>query len=91
MVRGLLTFLLFGLAGSTALAQSHPSPGAHLQLFRTEGAARLRCPDDNVVWASTNTRRLYLAGDKHYAHTHGGFVCESEARAKGYSGPASHG
>jgi hypothetical protein len=91
MVRGLVTFLLFCLAGSAALAQSHASASAHLQLFRTESAARLRCPDDNVVWASTASRRLYLAGDKHYAHTHGGFVCEKEARAKGYKGPASHG
>ena len=91
MIRGLVSFLIFASTASAAQAQSPAAPGAHLQLFRTESAARLRCPTDKVVWASTSSHALYLPGDKHYAHTRGGFACESEARAKGYRGPASHG
>jgi hypothetical protein len=42
------------------------------------------------VWANTRAHTLHLAGDHHYAHTHGGFACQAEARAHGYRGPSAH-
>jgi hypothetical protein len=84
----LLGLLFVGLICSATAASAAPKP--HLQLFTTEKAARLRCPNDQIVWASTVTHTLYVPGDKHYGHTHGGFTCESIARAHGYRGPTSH-
>jgi hypothetical protein len=43
-----------------------------------------------IVWADTRSHRLHLAGDHHFAHTHGGFACESEAIALGYRAPSAH-
>jgi hypothetical protein len=83
------TFLLF-LMSSAAFAQSAPPPYKHLLIYRTVQDARMRCPFDEIVWASTTSHALYLPGDKHYAHTHGGYACESEGRALGYRGPTAH-
>lgn len=82
--------VLLILMSSGAFAQSAPPPKAHLLIYRTEQDARTRCPFDQIVWASTTSHALYLPGDKHYAHTHGGYVCESEGLARGYRAPTSH-
>ncbi len=50
----------------------------------------MSCPNDQVVWVSTTTHTLYLPRDRHYAHTHGGYACEAQARALGYHGPTTH-
>jgi hypothetical protein len=91
MNRGLVSVLFLSLTSPAALAEGPAAPRGHPVIFGTEHAARLRCPEDNIVWASTSARTLYLPGDKHYGHTRGGFVCESEARGKGYRGPTSRG
>jgi len=91
MNRGVVSVLLFSLASPAALAESPSPTKGRLPIFGTEHAAKLRCPDDTIVWAGTSARMLYLPGDKHYGHTRGGYVCESEARGKGYRGPTSHG
>jgi hypothetical protein len=83
----LLTCTLFlCLAGSGAWAQT----SSHRFLFRTEHSAQQHCPNDTVVWANSTAHTLHVRGDHHFAHTHGGFACESEARAHGYRGPTVH-
>jgi hypothetical protein len=72
-------------------AQAAHQRAGHLHFYRTQHAARTDCPDDQIVWASTSSRTLYRPGNPHYQHTHGGYVCESAARAKGYRGPTAHG
>jgi hypothetical protein len=89
MPRLAISALSIGLISSAALAQGTPPPHMHL-LYRTEHGAQLRCPNDNILWASTTTHTLYRPGDHHYGHTHGGYVCESDARAHGYKGPMGH-
>ena len=78
--------LLVGLMSTAALAQ----PARHLFIFKTELEARQHCQNDTVVWADTRTHVLYLPRDRHYGHTHGGYVCESQARALGYHAPTTH-
>jgi hypothetical protein len=91
MTRLVTVTLLFSLISSGALAERSASPEKHLIVYRTERSAREHCPPgDKVVWADTRARTLYQRGDKHWAHTHGGFACESEGRAAGYRGPAAH-
>jgi hypothetical protein len=87
-----LIFLVcaLSLASFSALAETDAPPKTHLLIYRTEQGARKHCPDDQIVWASTTSRTLYLPGDKHYGHTHGGYACESEGRARAYKGPTSH-
>ena len=87
MARLVLLALLVGLTSSVALAQT---PKKHLLVYKSEKSAKQHCGDDHVVWANTKTHTLYLPGDKHYAHTHGGYVCESQARELGYRGPTAH-
>lgn len=87
MVR-LVTFALLAMSvSSTALAQP---PQKHLLIYRTEHDAKMHCPDDTVVWASTKSHFLYLPGDRHFGHTRGGYVCESKAIAAGYHAPKAH-
>jgi hypothetical protein len=84
----LVTYALFAcLTSSVALGQT---PGKHLLIYRTEHDARRHCHNDNVVWANTRTHALYLPGDEHYAHAHGGYACESKARFIGYRAPTAH-
>jgi len=87
MTRLVACALSLSLIASVAAAQTPPK---HLHLFRTEHDARRHCGKDTVVWASTTTHRLYLPGDKHYGHTHGGYACEAAARALGYHAPTAH-
>jgi hypothetical protein len=87
MTRLIMLTLLVTLTSSVALAQA---PKKHLLIYRTEPDAKLHCADDPVVWASTKSHLLYLPGDKHYGHTHGGYVCESKAEAVGYHPPKAH-
>jgi hypothetical protein len=87
MTRFLLCALMISLISSVALAQT---PKKHLLIYKTEHDAQVHCDKDPVVWASTKSHLLYLPGDKHYAHTRGGYACESEARALGYHGPTAH-
>jgi len=81
----------FDALTKTSAAPQTAAPKKQLRIYRTEHEARANCPDDQIVWASTTSRALYLPGNPHYRHTHGGFVCESVARAKGYRGPTAHG
>jgi hypothetical protein len=90
MIQLVTSTLVLGLVSSVALAESAAAPTKHPFLFRTELAARHQCPDDKIVWANTTSHTLHLRGDHHFAHTRGGFVCESEARAHGYRGPTTH-
>ena len=84
--------IFFSFATATvANAQTDVPHKKHLSIYRTREEARAHCPDDQIVWASTATRTLYLPGNLHYRHTHGGYVCESAARASGYRGPTAHG
>jgi hypothetical protein len=82
-----VTLVLVSLISSVALAQ--PSKN-HLLIYRTEHDARQHCHNDAVVWADTRNHVVYLPRDEHYAHTHGGYACESKARAIGYRGPRAH-
>jgi hypothetical protein len=86
MTRLIASALLVGLMSSVALGQT---PKKHLLIYRTEHDARQHCHNDTVVWANTSSHALYLPGD-HHAHTHGGFACESKARALGYRAPTAH-
>jgi hypothetical protein len=90
-MRLVVSIVMLGLLSSSTWAETAADPKKHLHIYRTEHGARTDCPDDRVVWASTSSHTLYLPGDRHYGHTHGGFVCESAARASGYRGPAAHG
>jgi hypothetical protein len=84
----LVTYALFVcLTSSVALGQT---PRQHLLIYRTEHDARRHCHNDTIVWANTKTHALYLPGDDHYAHTHGGYTCESKARSIGYRAPTAH-
>jgi hypothetical protein len=87
MTRLITIAVLVGLLSPVALAQA---PKKHLLIYRTEHDAKLHCDNDDVVWASTKSHLLYLPGDKHYAHTHGGYVCESKAIDAGYHAPKAH-
>jgi hypothetical protein len=89
MTRFAIPALLIGLISSGALAQGTIPHHEHL-IYRTPHGAQLRCPNDNILWASTRTHLLYRPGDPHYGHTHGGYMCESDARAHGYRGPTGH-
>ena len=87
----LITFIsLLCLVWSGASAESVAPPKGHLVLSRTAHSAQQRCPNDTIVWANTTSHTLHLRGDNHFAHTHGGFACQSEARARGYRGPTIH-
>jgi hypothetical protein len=90
MMRLIVPALLFSTISSGALAATIEPPKKHLLIHRTELGARLHCPNDTIVWASTASHTLYLPGDNHYGHTHGGYACKLEARARGYRGPTSH-
>jgi hypothetical protein len=83
-------FLFLSLIASAASAQAAAPSKQHLFMFKTEQSARARCPNDRIVWVNTTSHTLHLPGDHHVAHTHGGFACESEARARGYRGPTAH-
>jgi hypothetical protein len=70
----LVTYALFVcLTSSVALGQT---PRKQLLIYRTEHDARRHCHNDTIVWADTKTHALYLPGDDHYAHTHGGYTCD---------------
>jgi hypothetical protein len=86
MNRLVISVLVASLMTSPALAQ----PKRHLFVFKTEHEARQHCKNDAVVWADTRRHILYLPRDRHFGHTHGGFVCESQARALGYHAPTTH-
>jgi len=90
MMRPAVTMLMLGLLWSGTCAQGAAAVTKPFHIYRTEQGARLDCPDDQIVWASTASHTLYLPGDRHYGHTHGGFVCESAARARGFRGPTAH-
>jgi hypothetical protein len=91
MIRLVAVSLLVSLISSGAFAERSASPKKHLVVYRTERSAREHCPPgDKIVWADTRSHILYLPGDKHWGHTHGGFACESEGRASGYRAPAAH-
>jgi hypothetical protein len=90
MMRLVSRTLLLSLLSSGAMAQSSATPAKHLRIYRTEHSAQQRCPSDKIVWANTTSHTLHLPGDPHHAHTHGGYACESEARARGYRGPVAH-
>ncbi len=91
MMRLAVSMLMLGVLSSPTWAQSAAPPSKPLHFFRTEHGARTDCPDDQVVWASTSSHTLYLPGNPHHGHTHGGFVCESAARARGFRGPTARG
>jgi hypothetical protein len=90
MTRLAIATLFIGVISSCTFALGESSAKQHLRVFRTERGAREQCPNDQIVWANTRLHVVYLPGDKHHGHTHGGFACESEARALGYRGPTSH-
>jgi hypothetical protein len=91
MLRLISSALLVGLLSTAASAQNHgPHKRGHFFTFKTEHNARLRCPKDRIVWVNTATHTIYLPGDPHYAHTRGGFACETEARVHGYHPPKAH-
>jgi hypothetical protein len=90
MIRLVTSALLLGLISSGAWAQGAAPSKKHLFMFKTEHSARLRCPNDRIVWVNTTSHTLHLPGDHHFAHTNGGFACESEALARGYRGPSAH-
>jgi hypothetical protein len=90
MVRLALSIVMLGLLSSNIYAET-AAPKKPFHIYRTEHGARLDCPDDQVLWASTASHTLYLPGDRHFGHTHGGFVCETAARARGFRGPTAHG
>jgi hypothetical protein len=90
MMQPVTTILLVCLISSPALAETPARPKGQLVLFKSEHSAQQRCRHDRIVWANTRAHTLHLAGDHHYAHTHGGFACEAEARAHGYRGPSAH-
>jgi hypothetical protein len=90
MMRLVTSTFLLSLVLSGAHAESAPPSTKRLPVFRTEQGARQHCPNDTIVWASTTSHALYGPGNKHFAHTSGGFACESEGRAKGYQGPTAH-
>jgi hypothetical protein len=85
-----LTALFVTLMSSIASAEIHAPPKKHLVIYKSEQNARHHCPNDTIVWANTRTHVLYLPGDRHHLHTHGGYACESQARALGYRGPTTH-
>jgi hypothetical protein len=87
MSRLIACALLVGILPSLAEADT---PKKRFHIYKTEYDAQRHCGSDPVVWASTKSHLLYLPSDKHYAHTHGGYVCEPEARAAGYHGPMAH-
>ena len=90
MIRLATSILLFIMVSSGALAVTQDRPKRHLLIYRTEESAKQHCPNDRIVWASTRSHALYLPGDSHYGHTHGGYACESEGRARGYRAPTTH-
>jgi hypothetical protein len=90
MIRLTIATLLIAVTSSSVFAEGGSPSKSHLRIYRTERGAREQCPNDHIVWANTRLHVLYLPGDKHWGHTHGGFACESEARALGYRGPTSH-
>jgi hypothetical protein len=90
MMQLVTSTLLLSLVASGAWAQSAAHPKKHLFVFKSEHMARQRCPNDRIVWADTRAHLLHLPGDHHFAHTHGGFACESEAIALGYRAPTTH-
>jgi hypothetical protein len=91
MIRLVVAILMLGALSSSACAETVAPPNKHLHFYRTKHGASIDCPNDQVMWASTSSRTLYLPGNPHYQHTHGGYVCESAARANGYRGPTAHG
>jgi len=90
MMRLATSTLFLCLVSVGALAKDATLSRGHLVVFRTEQSAREHCPNDTIVWANTTSHTLHLRGDNHFAHTRGGFVCESRARAHGYRGPTAH-
>lgn len=91
MIRLIVSILMLGVLSTSTWAETAAPSNKHLHFYRTKHGARTDCPDDQVVWASTSSRTLYLPGNPHYQHTHGGYVCESAARANGFRGPTAHG
>ena len=75
MTRLVTSVLVVSLMSSPALAQAK----RHLFMFKTEHEAQQHCKKDTVVWADTRTHILYLPRDRHCGHTHGSYVCESQA------------
>jgi len=91
MMRLAVSGVILGLLSSGTCAEAVAASKKPLHIYRTEHGARTDCPGDRILWASTSSQTLYLPGNRHYGHTHGGFVCESAARASGYRGPTAHG
>ena len=91
MIRLIVSILMLGVLSSSTCAETAAPPNKHLHFYRTKHGARTDCPDDQIMWASTSSRTLYLPGNPHYQHTQGGYVCESAARANGYRGLTAHG
>jgi len=53
--------------------------------YATEGAARLRCPLDTVVWVNLNSGIYHFNGKKDYGATRrGSYMCEKDTAAAGF-------
>ena len=89
-MRRMIFACTLSLISLNAWAATDAPPKKHLLIYRTEQDARQHCPFDQLVWANTASHTLYLPGDKHYGHTHGGYACEWEGRSIGYKGPTAH-
>ncbi len=60
------------------------APAVAQTLYRSEGAARMRCGRDTVVWLNTESGVYHFAGERWYGHTKAGaYVCEKQADAAG--------
>jgi hypothetical protein len=77
-------YLIGHLGAGSRFLQTSPLP------LQNGALGAVVCPGDRIVWANTATHTLHLRGDHHFAHTKGGFACETEARALGYRGPVAH-
>lgn len=53
------------LARTPAAQQTALPPKRQLRIYRTRHEARASCPDDQIVWANTSSRTLYLPGNPH--------------------------
>lgn len=53
--------------------------------YPDEEQARIRCPQDTIVWFNPHTRLWYTRKSRHFANDgYGGFVCEQDVKKAGY-------
>lgn len=83
-MRTLLVALLLSLPLAAPIT-APAAPKAKVATYPDEEQARIRCPQDTIVWFNPRTRLWYTKKSRHFANDGvGGFACKGDVVKAGY-------